>query len=471
MQWNRVAPLALVGLLAAGCGQSKSTDAEIPVVEGMETEIVEAETPEVLFDDSKIFDLIRKVDGLHQAAQTNEANQVFFDALENPEFAPAADRVSNLMLRFMLFTEQTELAKAKFLALLRTAPEQALPSRDLIYGYLLETGSKEAATDWARALLAQDLPLEMRLTAADWVVNGLLTAGDRTGAVAAAKDLLSEFPIEDLASLYQRLAQNAISAGALDTAEAVYGMMKEKVTPETPKLQSAVCIVEIRLHTAKGEFAAIAEAAPSYLGKVPELAFSQAMAAAYRAAREAGNAAALDQLTSAVLLNSAFKNTRLIPSAAREWCAVPFLDKEMGPAAYPARLSKLVDLQVQPRTIFSIFSSHFYELIDDAALLKEMMAVADRIKPLLTQEADLALFKLGALCILVSDPVCKERCPSCILRMRVYADHLVTRYGRLLNLVACDRKCRKFCSGISVAEYFLRNRCIPCSRYSRAELA
>ena len=167
--------LASISGIFAGCSDRPQGQDDAELVTAITGQSAEADEQEVVVDEAKIIDLIHTVDGLYKNAQTNAANQVFFDALENKELLPAAERISNLMIRFLLFSEQVEVAQSKFLALLRTAPDQVMTSNDLIYGYLLETGKQEAALDWARVLLAQDLPSEMRITAARWVLEAVLT--------------------------------------------------------------------------------------------------------------------------------------------------------------------------------------------------------------------------------------------------------------------------------------------------------
>ena len=71
-------------------------------------------------------------------------------ALEDPAYAANAERLFSIYLGFLLQTGRIDEAKAAYLGALRTAPERAEPCSGYIYGYLLETGDRAGALDWAR---------------------------------------------------------------------------------------------------------------------------------------------------------------------------------------------------------------------------------------------------------------------------------------------------------------------------------
>ncbi|MGN0845162.1 MAG: hypothetical protein ACI4QT_08095 [Kiritimatiellia bacterium] len=393
-RWVTVLALASLSGIFTGCSDSRKGQEDAELVTAITGQPAEVEEPEVVVDEAKIVDLIHTVDGLYKSARTNEANQVFFDALENKELLPAAEQISRLMIRFLLFSEQVEVAQEKFLALLRTAPDQVMASNDLIYGYLLETGKQEEALDWARVLLAQDLPMEMRTTAAGWVLDGVLSSNPE-GVSELVDQLLKEFDAETICPILQRSVLAALSGKKTEIAEKMVAQMKAAASDKSPAIGNAVALLEIRIAAAKGDFGAIEKALPGIVGKVQDPSIFQALSFVYRNAREQKSLDALERISGMVVSDPLYKdlkNTR--NSAAREWCNVLFLrDDETLKAAYPERLDKLLALGFSPKVVLGIYSRHFYQTIESKPLLQACADVSKRLEPLLKEEADLSLLR------------------------------------------------------------------------------
>ena len=384
--------LASISGFFVGCSDRPQGQDDAELVTAITGQSAEADEQEIVVDEAKIIDLIHTVDGLYKNAQTNAANQVFFDALENKELLPAAERISNLMIRFLLFSEQVEVAQSKFLALLRTAPDQVMTSNDLIYGYLLETGKQEAALDWARVLLAQDLPSEMRITAAGWVLEGVLTSNPE-GISEEVASLLKEFDAETICPVLQRSVLAALGGGKLDIAEKIVAQMKAVVSDKTPNLDNAVSLLEIRIAAVKGDFESIEKALPAIAGKAGDVPVFQSLSFVYRNARDQKRPDAVERIAGTIVSDPLYKNLKSTRnSAAREWCNVLFLQEdETVKAAYPERLGKLLDLGFSPSVVLGIYSRHFYQTIDSKPLLQACSEVSKRLEPLLKEEADRSL--------------------------------------------------------------------------------
>ncbi|MBQ6103509.1 MAG: hypothetical protein IJL06_07535, partial [Kiritimatiellae bacterium] len=154
-----------------------------------------------------------------QAGDVDGVVEGFKAALDDPVHAPNAPRLFSIYLGFLLQTGRVEDAKAAYLGALRTDPDRAEPCSGYVYGYLVETGDREGALDWARTLLTQDVPETFRVSATEWLATGLLSAGDRAGAFAAATNGLAQFPAEAFAPVVDRFVRAALAAKDLTTAE------------------------------------------------------------------------------------------------------------------------------------------------------------------------------------------------------------------------------------------------------------
>ena len=349
----------------------------------------EEEGPVAEMDEQPIYDFFHKIDALFSAGETNAATKAFFEADDDPALKPFEEIVRGTRLRFLLFTEQVELAKSTYLGELRTVPDKVSASRDLIYGYLLETGRADEALDWARTLLAQDLPQEMRFAATDWVASRLLAAGDPEGSLAVVTNALATFPPADIGPFCSRIAIGAIASGKADFAQGVADAMRAA----SPELASAADALGLRLLAAKGDFAGVAAKLPALAEGGSDLDLLQALRYAVGEARRAGDFAAVDAMTAAVVLDERFaKLPRTVQLAAREWAGAVFDGPAAEPARFPERLSRLLSLPaVPPSSLSSIYSRHFYDVIGDKEVLRATLAVGEAIKARLSDPADRAL--------------------------------------------------------------------------------
>lgn len=347
------------------------------------------EEPVAVMDEQPIYDFFHKIDSLYSEGDTNAATKAFFEADDDPALKPFEEVVRGSRLRFLLFTEQIELAKSTYLGELRTVPDKVSASRDIIYGYLLETGRADEALEWARTLLAQDLPQEMRFAATDWVATRLLANGDAEGSLAVVTNALATFPPADIGPFCVRVAVGAISSGKPGYAQGVADAMRAA----SPALAPAADALDLRLLAAKGDFAGVAAKLPALAAGGSDLDLLQALRYAVGEARRAGDFAGLDAMTSAVVLDAGFaKLPRTLQLAAREWAGVVFEGPSADPAQFPARLSRLlVAGAVPPSTLSSIYARHFYDATGDKAVLRATVEAGAAIKAQLSDPADRAL--------------------------------------------------------------------------------
>ena len=367
--FNVCITLFCAALLAAGCGK-KAESAASPDVEE------ELSRPELEFDEDVIYALFEKVDDILGTGATNEATRVFVEAIDDPEFAPARQRLFTTLLRFLLFTDQVEEAKSRYLAALRTEPEEALPAQDFIYGHLLNAGDRAAALDWARTLTAQDLPIATRSAAVEWLATGYLADGNRDGALAAVTNAIAEFPPSVAAPLAQRFAQEALSRDPKDVslAEGIAAALSAR--SEAKEYAAAANGLELKILAAKRDFAGAAKRIPELVGLLSDAQFVQGLNEIFRAAEAAGDADSVDLVASAVVLDERFSDypsARL--AAARRWLAAVLDGSPDHRAEYPQRFDKLVKLQFRPAHLYSLYSRFFYDIMDDIDVLKETAAI------------------------------------------------------------------------------------------------
>lgn len=344
---------------------------------------------EVPFDDNVLFDLYVKVDDILQTGDTNAANAEFFAAMEDPKFEPVRGPLFSTLMRYLLFTEQVDEAKSRYLAELRTAPDRARPAWDFVYGWFLERDRRPEALEWARVLSVQDIPDDLRVQAIDWLASGLLLEGDPEGAIAAVSDGIARFAPAAFAPVAVRLGQNALDRGDVAWAERLVNAVASSPVASDDAYAGATALLKLRLLAARGDWKAVAEALPGTAPLVPDPQMLQTLRAIVRSTESSaapGAAEGADEIVFAALGDAfaSLPNTRAF--AARTWAAAPFNGVGGGPAAFPGRLQSLIAKKLPPKTLSSIFSRHFYSLIDEKEILREAMSCARAIKAMMSDE-------------------------------------------------------------------------------------
>lgn len=384
-----IAAATAAAMCSSGCG-SKSDGSGSDAPKGSEAD---AET-EVAFDDNILFDLYVKVDEILQTGDTNAANAQFFAAFDDPKFEPVLGQMFSTLMRYLLFTEQVEEAKSRYLAELRTAPDRARPSWDFIYGWLMDRGRRAEALDWARSLSAQDIPEDLRIQATDWLASGLLEDGDADGAIAAVSEGIARFSPASFAPVAIRLGQNALDRGDLSWVGRLVETVKASPASSDPAYAGAMDMLNIRLLAAKGDWKGAAAALPAVVPHVTDAQLVQTLRAVFRLADApaaktddaSGAAEGVDEIAFVALGDEFAGLTNVRALAARTWAAAPFKGLAGGHAAYPGRLEKLIAMKLPPKVLSGIFARHFYDLIDETEILRAIMPSVAAIKAMMSED-------------------------------------------------------------------------------------
>ena len=400
---NLFTAAALVSMFAtASCTTNENNKKETVVPEPATDAVVATAEPTVATPDapdefgeiapSILNKIYFEVDDLLQAGKTNEANAVFAEAFDNPEFAQFKGRLFDNHMRFLLFTRQFETAQSAYLNALRVAPEIAEPGFDTIYGAYLNEGDTTNALVWARVLTTQDIPDRLRATATGWLIDSLVRTGEKDEAAKEIIAALAKFPANALAGRLTTITQDAVSGGDSAFAEKVLDSIKASQHKDAPEFKALLLTLPIRLAAAAGNWDKAAALITTVMVDAPDQPLLQAVNFANQTARRAKNLGAVEQIASAVILDersAAKENTRNV--AAREWVGVLFAsgaDSDRK-TEFPARLEKLIQVKLPARQVFGIFSRYFYDILgdEDREILRAVVPIADRLHPQLTEES------------------------------------------------------------------------------------
>ncbi len=396
--------VALAVILGAfGCGKDKN-NAAIKAEEA--DEIAQAMALDIPVDDSVLYDLYNQVDALLQAGQTNQANATFVAALDSEDFESLKQPLFNTMIRYFLFTEQYDAAKEQYLNALRVTPEIATPGFDTIYGAYMAKDDVVGALDWARVLATQDIGEELRLTATDWLIGSLFRNSKLDEMVTEVAAVIEKFDAAKVAPLLGRMGQEALGSENVTVAEKIIEVIDASSKKDDPAMKEVVATLEIRIDAAKGDWKKIADRIPLLIVEVPDQALQQAMSYAFQSASRAARYDMVELMAAPIVMDErAAQAEKTRYAAAREWVGVVFQGENKDVASFPSRIDKLMQVKLDPRQIYSIYSRYFYDVIGDIPILKECVVLVDKLLPMLTDQVSqdsLRSYQLDS-CFLIED--------------------------------------------------------------------
>lgn len=345
--------------------------------------------PEVEVNDSICYDLFDRVNALLDAGSTNEANAAFSAALGDEAYAPFRSRLFESMIRYFVFTGQVDEARRTYLAELRTAPDNARPVRDYIYGYLLQTGDAAGALDWARAIAAQDVPDDFRVEATAWVFSGQLNSGDAAGAMKTLEDALAEFPAAAVAPLVSEAGRGFIAGGDAERAGKTIALASAAAA-DGDALSRVVTDLGLRLLAFERKWDELLAAFPAASVSLPEPEFRAALSVAFRAAQRADDFDALEKLSEPFVFEDAYAALGSVRrDAARQWAGAVLRRADGNPVEYPARLERLLSLQYDPVFVLQLYTGGFYRLVNDGSALVLMRGLSKKLEGVISDPDDL----------------------------------------------------------------------------------
>jgi len=359
-------------------------------------EAAPAEAPED--PDAPLYRLFEELDALFMDGQTNAVSKRLKAAVADPVFKPRADRLFSIFLGFLLQTGQIEEAKSEFLGALRTDPELARPCSGYIYGFLSETGDREGALDWARTLLAQEIPGDFRLAATEWLASGLVDLGDGPGALAAVRDSLGAFPGAEAVPVAARVAQKALDGGNLTLAEGVLDALAPfEAEDADAEARATVSGLRLRLLAAKGLYDEIAAKAESLPARMPDAQLVAALNYVFRRAAAEKRSDAIEALSSAIVHGKAFADR---PSArlvgARQWLGAALAAPE-GAAALSGRFAELMASGLPADRLYGLWTRYFYDVIGDLGALRSYLDSGRALKKALSDPSDVEMMRVYEL--------------------------------------------------------------------------
>ncbi len=365
-------------VLAAGCkGQAQPGGAE-PGAEVGEGQFVEAPA-------NPLHDLYVEADAKLEADDKEGATQLMVAALDDEAYSEYKSELFTVFIRFLIYTEQIDEAKTRFLNIIRTEPELAKPGFDLIYGYYAMQEDKAALQDWVRQLLIQPLTGSMKRTADEWLLVSLLDLDAENELGGKLGAYIEGYTIEQAAPLVRRLNATALQQENFDQVEQILTTAEASSKAGTPDLLAVIISGRILNQAAQRQWDAVEASMPRAIEELADITLQTTLANVNSALRRAGEHERIERLAEKVLRSVDVEKKGARNIAAREWVNAAMALEN--PGQVPERIGELIAMKLPPRQIYAQISRHFYKLLENEKVVQELLVQADIVAPLLEEES------------------------------------------------------------------------------------
>ncbi len=362
----------LLALLAAVTFPASAADAEEP------------DAADALLEETEpnpLYALFYKVDDLLSQEKKDEATELILAGLDNPEYAKQKTELFTVVIRFLLYTEQTDKAKSIFLETIRTKPEMAEPGFDLIYG-MLHGADPEAALAWARELLEQPLTPAMRQTATSWIFDNLLEKDP--ALVLDELKLLDPLSSEDACAVANRLCAATYRKSLPDVLDKLLASFGSGRLAGEASMKQTLASYTFLGKALANDWDAAQALLPALLKDLPERPLQMTLSLYFTRARRENAVAALEASSDAVYRAPECKDYKAIRGmAAREWVYAGFAADHN---TLPQRVAFLRESGLPASQIFSNINRHFYDVMEEKNVLAGLLDEMEALSPLVDDE-------------------------------------------------------------------------------------
>jgi len=311
-----------------------------------------------------------------ESGQTNEAVVVFDALLDDPRYAPWAEQIFAETLRVRLFAGHTDTVRERVLgactngtvACARTGLQILLPD-------LLVREGADAAFAFAITVEGTpDVDAELTRWVTEWRFFTALTAANMDEVSDALAVILAEFPAESADGALANAFEQLFAAGRLDDIERLHE--QAAATGDTRETRTHLLIATaVRLAAGRALWDETQTLFTAAAALLPDASLQHLMNQVLPPARNAGRADIVDACVEDVILRHGDKPAAAA-QAARFWAESAMAANR---AALPERLAAMLGAAIPPRTVSDLFTRFFYDLIDDTAVLKALLPIANQL--------------------------------------------------------------------------------------------
>jgi hypothetical protein len=318
----------------------------------------------------------QQANALFANGQTNEAVLVFDALLENPRYAPWADRIFSEVIRVRLAAGYADPVRDRVLAACTNGPVAcARAGLQLLLPYLKENEGATAACAFAASVASLPrIEAELVRQATEWRFFTALGLPDMGQAADALSVILAAGPADAADAALARAFEQLIAAGRWDDLEALHKQAAAAAGGSETRTHLLLAS-SVRLAAGRAQWETTRDLFTNAATAFPDAALQNLMSQILPAARNAGRWDMVDACAEEVIFRQGGKPASA-SQAARLWCESAMATNR---AALPRRLDALLNAKIQAPVVSDLLIRFFYDLIDDPVTLKQLLPIANQL--------------------------------------------------------------------------------------------
>lgn len=324
-----------------------------------------------------INDIYVQANDLFAGGNTNGALEFLAGALADENHSQFKAALLNMLVQMQISSGYADKAEALFFEYLASDPKVAADSAGALFDYYNQLGNNERLIAWTERVLAADqLPPAFRSAVKWWNWNGYISAKNEDKTVAIAVELLKDAPAGNALEILQRGIDVLINRREIATVDKILDRSAGIITSDK-QTRDFLLYLKMRLFSVKGKWDAFKEAFPAVAAQLEDPMLERLIHREVPASKKIGQTAVADYICEMVLDKYSAK-TRSMAEAARIWVATA---ADYSPEALPDRLSALLEKKMSADFAGHLFYRYFYNVIDNPAIVAEMLSVGEHILP------------------------------------------------------------------------------------------
>jgi hypothetical protein len=331
----------------------------------------------------------------HQAqGQLTEALALTDQSLSNAKYAAHKTRFFSQKIDILMAQDNDAEAGDLVITAWKTEPELASSVFGRLHNHYQQKNSHAAIQAWGKRLLdlGQNLPAELRNQVLSWRLNSALALGDPAAAAVCVDEMIRLMRPEEAAPLLQNALGGLIDAGQQPLASALIAHITDK-KPDSPAYQQLVVILTMRHILSTGNWEQYPDAFNACVVKLPDEPLFKLTRQIYSLLQKNNRKALVEQSSQIVIFHATAK-TNSVNLASRLWvdCGVS-ADKKL----LPERLNALLNANVSPVQVGSLFDRYFYEMVGDLDIIRSLCTLGERILSVCNDETTVNNLKVKIL--------------------------------------------------------------------------